>query len=285
MNLTGHRDILAASVSITDGLRDAFASYRIPFAKEKLALNAYYGLGTSEIIESPFDELDIEGDTEVGGLSIGYNLVNRLNRRVTLSTGLQYSSSETELLDESFSFARGARSGRSTSTSANLELQWVERWGSQLLALRSSVRQGFDGLNSTIIPSDGLEREIFSGARIPESKFTVFLTQLQWAKRLNYADSEIVVNAAWQRTSDALLSVDKFAIGGNATVRGFRENSLLRDNGLYTNFEWRVPVLRKGRWSRLNLVATPFFDWAQACLLYTSPSPRDQRGSRMPSSA
>ena len=24
---------------------------------------------------------------------------------------------------------------------------------------------------------------------------------------------------------------------------------------------------------------------AQACLLYTSPSPRDQRGSRMPSSA
>ena len=26
-------------------------------------------------------------------------------------------------------------------------------------------------------------------------------------------------------------------------------------------------------------------DWLQPCLLYTSPSPRDQRGSRMPSSA
>ena len=26
-------------------------------------------------------------------------------------------------------------------------------------------------------------------------------------------------------------------------------------------------------------------DWSIACLLYTSPSPRDQRGSRMPSSA
>ena len=25
--------------------------------------------------------------------------------------------------------------------------------------------------------------------------------------------------------------------------------------------------------------------WAYSCLLYTSPSPRDQRGSRMPSSA
>ena len=27
------------------------------------------------------------------------------------------------------------------------------------------------------------------------------------------------------------------------------------------------------------------FDQSRACLLYTSPSPRDQRGSRMPSSA
>ena len=27
------------------------------------------------------------------------------------------------------------------------------------------------------------------------------------------------------------------------------------------------------------------FGWLSPCLLYTSPSPRDQRGSRMPSSA
>ena len=28
-----------------------------------------------------------------------------------------------------------------------------------------------------------------------------------------------------------------------------------------------------------------YFVWLGGCLLYTSPSPRDQRGSRMPSSA
>ena len=33
--------------------------------------------------------------------------------------------------------------------------------------------------------------------------------------------------------------------------------------------------------SQYNLVAP----WFEICLLYTSPSPRDQRGSRMPSSA
>ena len=40
-----------------------------------------------------------------------------------------------------------------------------------------------------------------------------------------------------------------------------------------------VPVFKK--YGALRLVET----WGNDCLLYTSPSPRDQRGSRMPSSA
>ena len=36
-----------------------------------------------------------------------------------------------------------------------------------------------------------------------------------------------------------------------------------------------------GDWNRLNEIT----DQMMICLLYTSPSPRDQRGSRMPSSA
>ena len=39
---------------------------------------------------------------------------------------------------------------------------------------------------------------------------------------------------------------------------------------------------RVGGWLRLHLTAG---DRVALCLLYTSPSPRDQRGSRMPSSA
>ena len=37
--------------------------------------------------------------------------------------------------------------------------------------------------------------------------------------------------------------------------------------------------------SATGMQAIPATGMAQACLLYTSPSPRDQRGSRMPSSA
>ena len=42
-----------------------------------------------------------------------------------------------------------------------------------------------------------------------------------------------------------------------------------------------IPPLRFPRFARRVIALTP----ARPCLLYTSPSPRDQRGSRMPSSA
>ena len=43
--------------------------------------------------------------------------------------------------------------------------------------------------------------------------------------------------------------------------------------------------LRTGPRDAMISLATPEKSWGTACLLYTSPSPRDQRGSRMPSSA
>ena len=46
-----------------------------------------------------------------------------------------------------------------------------------------------------------------------------------------------------------------------------------------------LPVL--GHFSEQGVCRPPVFlpDWAKDCLLYTSPSPQDQRGSRMPCSA
>ena len=60
-----------------------------------------------------------------------------------------------------------------------------------------------------------------------------------------------------------------------------------------TNDNWAVPT---GHYEQDNMKATVVpnrnaifasiaYGYALSCLLYTSPSPRDQRGSRMPSSA
>ena len=54
--------------------------------------------------------------------------------------------------------------------------------------------------------------------------------------------------------------------------------------------EWKgyspTPLLSLNKLSKeLNLNKIFYKDENKSCLLYTSPSPRDQRGSRMPSSA
>ena len=49
------------------------------------------------------------------------------------------------------------------------------------------------------------------------------------------------------------------------------------------DFEYRVPYIKNGVFGDLKMSRTRVT--FKSCLLYTSPSPRDQRGSRMPSSA
>ena len=54
---------------------------------------------------------------------------------------------------------------------------------------------------------------------------------------------------------------------------------------LYGN--WSKSLSRRvlAAWAEANAVATEALHHIRTCLLYTSPSPRDQRGARMPSSA
>ena len=55
----------------------------------------------------------------------------------------------------------------------------------------------------------------------------------------------------------------------------------------YPSLEDTVPILKNLQATGVDMVeiGLPFSDPLADCLLYTSPSPRDQRGSRMPSSA
>jgi hemolysin activation/secretion protein len=47
-----------------------------------------------------------------------------------------------------------------------------------------------------------------------------------------------------QLAADSLLPLEKFSVGGMNSVRGYRENQLVRDNGLSASLEFRVPIIR-----------------------------------------
>ena len=72
--------------------------------------------------------------------------------------------------------------------------------------------------------------------------------------------------------------------GGNKSV----DFSTLRRQNFMDTFDGgfqELSIKINGKDTQVNLVGTHVRINLNACLLYTSPSPRDQRGSRMPSSA
>ena len=76
---------------------------------------------------------------------------------------------------------------------------------------------------------------------------------------------------------DALPSIDYLHLGQHANVLTVLMAPLVAVFGM-----WALPLLQVGLLTAAGLV---LWRLADSCLLYTSPSPRDQRGSRMPSSA
>ena len=89
-------------------------------------------------------------------------------------------------------------------------------------------------------------------------------------------------------TDDPALTNFNFKSGLRNTVPAGVNNMDLRDAGTYE----QAATLADETWYSLWMVTTntnpgtfEVYLQSDTCLLYTSPSPRDQRGSRMPSSA
>jgi hemolysin activation/secretion protein len=100
---------------------------------------------------------------------------------------------------------------------------------------------------------------------LPDSQYLAWLGQLQWAHRLpsRLLGSELLFRVDTQLTDHALLGIEKFAVGGLRTVRGYRENQLVRDNGVVASAELRVPLLRDRR-DRPVVQLAPFLDYGRS---------------------
>lgn len=265
MNLTRRGDRLRLSGSLSEGLNDAFVAYQLPINSLDTSIALQYQRGSSEVVENPFKELDIESDTESWSLSLSHPFINRLNRQFSVTLAFNHSSSETELGGSSFSFSLGSQAGESVTSSISLGAEWVERRGDQVFALRTTLRQGIDALDSTVIPDGGLSIDLTTGAEIPDTRFTAIITQFQYARRLSFLRSQLIFNTNWQESFDPLLSVEKFAVGGAFSVRGFRENQLVRDNGLAASLEWRIPLfLDDNGFDRWGVQLIPFIDYGRS---------------------
>lgn len=216
---------------------------------------AYFSANNANvsIVEEPLANINIKSNSFAVEGGLNQLLIDNLQRRLSLGAGISVKDNETSLLGQSFSFIPGLPNGKSQISAIRINQEYIERWEKLVLALRSTFSVGVDAFGSTI------QRNHLN----PDSEFFAWLGQSRGVWNLPQIKSDFVFKGAVQISDDPLLPLERMAVGGRNTVRGYRENQLVRDNGYAASTELHIHLVGDNQTKyRFDLV--PFFDFGAA---------------------
>jgi hemolysin activation/secretion protein len=247
LNLTGWGDQLDATYSNTNGSNTFNLSYTRPVNPRDGTLKLNLGLGISNIIESPFDVLDIQSITRSIDFTYRQPIVRKPNKETALGFTLSHRNSNATLLDGLVPFPSiGAEAdGHVRVTALRFTQEALWRNPKSIFGLRSqfSLGLGFLGTQNDYSPDGG---------------FMSWLGQAQWARQTGLGT--LVLRTNLQFSDRPLVPAEQFGLGGQDSLRGYRQDVLLTDNGLLASAELRVPVWRSYQTNSL-LEIVPFADF------------------------
>lgn len=247
-NITGWGDTLDASLQHQRGADPVHVAWTLPIGGRGAKIRAALDHSISTVIEEPLRTIDVSSHTSSFELGGSQALVNRLGRKVELGLAFVQRESKTTLLGRPFSFSADEPDGASWTKTWSFSQDWTERWDDQALALRSTISHG---TNNALANGD-------AGTAVSPA-FTLWTGQVQWVKNVNPQGGQWVVRGALQTTEDRLFPLARFSLGGFGTVRGYRENALVRDQAYVINAEYLYPW-RATDDARHHWVLVPFVD-------------------------
>ena len=212
---------------------------------------AYFSFNNANvsIIEEPLTTIDIKSKTFSVEGGLNQSIIDNLKRRLTFGVGISYKDNETNLLGQSFSFIPGLLYGRNQISTVRINQEYIERWEKFVWAFRSTFSVGVDAFGSTIQKSH----------LNPDSEYFAWLGQTRGLWSLPQIKSDFVFKGAVQISDDPLLPLERMAVGGRYTVRGYRENQMVRDNGYAASVELNIHLVGDSQ-SKYRLDLVPFFD-------------------------
>lgn len=260
-NLLGFGDTISGQYSTAEGLDDFGVSYIFPLNAYGTTLEAYYAYSESDVVEEPFNVLDINNKSEDVGLALTHPIMKYRSKGPDDSTrgvfngslGFEKKHNESFLLGEPFSFSAGVEDGESDVSVVRLGLDWIQRSRNQAITLGVAARIGIDAFDATI------------NTDAPDGEFFAWQGQFQYARRIGFSDQQFLVRAFTQIAMDDLLPIEKFAVGGSDSVRGYRTNQFVRDNGVVASMEFRFPLFpdMQHKWP-FRIRAAPFVDYGRS---------------------
>jgi hemolysin activation/secretion protein len=231
-NVLGFGDRFALEYANTTDSNAVNMSYTIPVNARNGTISLSGGFSFTNVIEKPFDVLDITGDSYSVDLSFQQPIIQTANQTFSVGVTASRQESHTTLLGEDFQLSPGADASGTTRVAALRFFQdWIKRGPKDVFAVHSQFNVGLGILDATTNPET------------PDSRFFDWRGQAQYV-RLLAPDTLIVLRTDLQLAAGALVPLEQFALGGQQSVRGYRQDALLTDNGISASAEIRLPILR-----------------------------------------
>ena len=267
-NLTSLGDSLRANYTFTqDGMREADLGgagnyslfYSLPLNRWDTTLELGLTQSDYAILEEPFDSLDIESDTSMYTVALRQPIYRDFQHDFSVTLKGEHRRSEVMVSGERFSISPGSVDGQTRITALRFSPEYVYRSQDRVIAARTTLSFGLDELDP-IMSSD-----------FDQNYFT-WLTQASWVESVSKNDTLLVLKLMHQYTDQRVVSMEQFSLGGMNTIRGYRENQLIRDNAVIISPELRFPVY-KDRYGKALVYLIPFFDYGTG---WNTDGPRDR---------
>lgn len=250
-NVTGLGDTFSVTYRNSPGSNILGGSYTVPINIQDGTVGMSFIYGTNNITEKPFDQIDLKTNAIQYEFSFQQPILRKISgeniQKFTLGVTLSRLETNESLLGISFPITEGADDeGRTNSTVLRLSQEWANRDRNDAIILRSQFNLG-------------LPIATRNSDRFGNGSFLSLQGQALWAHQFNQL---IWVNRAGvQFTDGPVIPSEQFSIGGVSTVRGYRQDGVTRDSGMFLSSEIRVPIL-SGSAGTLQVV--PFVDLGHA---------------------
>ena len=244
-NVTGHGDPLSITYGGSRGVHPVIdVAYTLPINRYDTTFTASYRRNEFAVVESQFRALDINSTSEIIGFTLRHPLYRTLTDELAVAiTGERLYNKVTSVFDNPGSpspFINGSSdTGVSSVSALRFVQEYVHRTATSVIAARSRFSVGLDVLNATT--NSGTS----PSGPLPDGRFFSWLGQLQGVRRFdNWWGMQLLGQFNLQLANDRLFPLEQIPMGGRFSVRGYRENTLIRDNGFLFSVESRFPLIR-----------------------------------------
>ncbi len=238
-NVTGNGDAFSFTYGRSRGANPIVdTSYSLPLNRYDTTFIASYRRNDSLVVAAPFRPLDLNAGSEIIGFTLRQPLYRTLTDEFAVTiTGEHLSNKVTSAFDlpgvPSLFIPGSSNTGVSTVSALRFIQEYVHRTSNSVIAARSRFSVGLDILSATN-NSDAL----------PDGQFFSWLGQVQAVRRYDdWWGTQLLGQMSLQLANDRLFPLEQIPVGGRFSVRGYRENTLIRDNAFLASIESRFPLI------------------------------------------